>query len=154
MEGADYKKVVEWIFYTRSLGGGFVWPMEERNGGYRTSGFNLSRGRHQKDRVDLTLDVIRKFYYDELSEVSIFMDGTRMYAWLTRFGKGEDGWKNFIDFFCFIDFVDKEVKPLKLFEWEGKNIGDKKNIEIELENLAKKIVSRSKTMDKVVKSKK
>ena len=125
--------------------------------------FNGARSGNgaEHDFWDLTLMEIRKYYiYCDGSEQSLakILGGLlhnkgnicTCKAWLDSFGKGEDGWNNFIKknyFSVYVDENTKEVKPL----WEGhsweeplpKNLYDLKN---GVDELVKRINERGNTI--------
>ena len=112
--------VGETIWYTRTIGGSFLWPKVDQNGW--TSLYNSKRGvdSYIEDRVDLTLYEIKEFYdeysvekdyekiKDKLSEKGSnllkYSDAEYIYKWLSIF----KNFKTYVDFFCFDDFVNKE----------------------------------------------
>ena len=111
-------KVAKWIFDSRSLGGCFVWPLDERPNKTldvdynRLRGGSIKGGNYIQDRVDLTLLEIKyiiergdleQSFYDKLILGNQFKIKTNMKTWLKHFnGK----FKNYVEFFCFDDFVD------------------------------------------------
>ena len=119
--GGSDSLVGETIWYTRTIGGSFLWPKVkcDRN---LTSLYNSKRGvdSYIEDRVDLTLYEIKEFYdeysvekdyekiKDKLSEKGSnllkYSDAEYIYKWLSIF----KNFKTYVDFFCFDDFVNKE----------------------------------------------
>lgn len=111
--------VSKWIYYTRTIGCGFIWPKEIKTQDKTWNNhipFNNVRGRLscEQDRIDLTLDVIRKFYFGEIGNRPAFSEGKQMYKWLSRFGEGDNGWRNYINFMEFTPFVDDYYIPIGL----------------------------------------
>lgn len=95
-------------------------------------GFNVPRSSGgQKDFWDLTLMFIRKYYLqdnkkeknkivtEELLNNHKYSKLEKVIAWLDFYGNGESGWKRFVEFNFFQDYVngDNEVIPF----WEGHN---------------------------------
>ena len=113
------------IWYTRTIGGSFLWPKVKCVRNWQSnwqSSYNLYRGvdSYIEDRVDLTLYEIKEFYdeysvekdyekiKDKLSEKGSnllkYSDAEYIYKWLSIF----KNFKTYVDFFCFDDFVNKE----------------------------------------------
>ena len=151
-----YGVIAECIYHTRTLGGGFLWQIDAgtQNGIYE---YNRSRGQsYIEDRVDLTLLEIKHLF--EWIELGMPKEGAQekdvvdlfhkikgngrddgLYSkiedkkqkekiayieWLRHFGT----FKNFIQFFCFDDFVDSKYKtwmPLDIMksklEWNDES---------------------------------
>ena len=158
-----YKIIAECICHTRTLGGGFLWPVNAkihfnynmRRGGSKDSNDN---GHYIEDRADLTLLEIKHLFEwicpdgkaedEEILKDSkewercgcgddILFDiikkkirtndnregkGVLDYIqWLRHFGTFE----NYIKFFCFDDFLDKQFMPFDIaeskLEWNDEN---------------------------------
>ena len=167
--------VAKWIFDSRSLGGCFVWPLEKNKNNFV---YNTSRGGSKKtrggsyiqDRVDLTLLELKyviergdleQSFYDKLI-LGNHVEGN-MKTWLDHFnGK----FKNYVDFFCFDDFVDgteiinilddsclsQENISVKQIYSDGKCIINDEMLEKMLIKLDKMIVQRSQKMECIVNS--
>lgn len=116
-------KVAEWLYNTRSLGGSFLWPMEQKTcGGWDSNPkYNTERGgtkfrrggSYIEDRVDLTLLEIKqvmdyiRFDHPELEGNILWkccMPETNMVKWLRHFGD----FRTYVEFFKFDKiFVDE-----------------------------------------------
>lgn len=104
------KNVCKWIYTTRTLGCGFLWPKEKNN----NPPFNNVRGnRPYNDRVDLTLEIIKNYY---IKNKKFINNSYNMYIWLDHFGTGKDGWKRYVDFHCFKDVFVNEKYDIKKME--------------------------------------
>ena len=117
-DGSD-SLVGETIWYTRTIGGSFLWPKVDQNGWRSLYNENRGVGSYIEDRADLTLYEIKEFY-DEyaykkddsdfnrvINKGSILLnddDAKYIYDWLSIF----KNFKTYVDFFCFDDFVNKE----------------------------------------------
>lgn len=117
----DKSLIGDTIWYTRTIGGSFLWPKVKCRRNWQSS-YNLNRGvsSYIEDRVDLTLYEIKEFYdeysvekdyekiKDKLSEKGSnllkYSDAEYIYKWLSIF----KNFKTYVDFFCFDDFVNKE----------------------------------------------
>lgn len=129
--------IADCIYDTRTLGGGFLWPLD------MWSGYNAARGGtanssgklfYIEDRVDLTLlevkhlfewiceederkkDVIWNKYTDKIFRKKIKEDSKKdsvYIKWLQHF----ESFENYIKFFCFDDFMEN-VMPLDIVESE------------------------------------
>ena len=117
--GGSDSLVGETIWYTRTIGGSFLWPKVDQNGWRSLYNENRGVGSYIEDRADLTLYEIKEFY-DEyaykkddsdfnrvINKGSILLnddDAKYIYDWLSIF----KNFKTYVDFFCFDDFVNKE----------------------------------------------
>ena len=137
------------IWYTRTIGGSFLWPKVKVQGKRESwvSTYNTKRGVgnnpvhvdddfYIEDRVDLTLYEIKEFYeayieskdYDSVKKnmskdslILRYCDSKEIFIWLSLFGTFE----NYVDFFCFDDFVnikDDKYYPKDIFS--GKSINN------------------------------
>ena len=114
-------QVCEWIYYSRTIGGSFLWPKEIYYKNRSEGGYNPSRGgtilsnesHYIEDRVDITLLEIFLYYYRE--EYTDYWEKTILYRfveknkdistrWFDRFGSFE----NYVKFFRFDSFVGKD----------------------------------------------
>ncbi len=104
-------QVCDWVSKTRTIGGSFLWPMpfykkyNPRRGGKITS----NRKYYIQDRVDLTLQEIQNWYlgvrnHDILSEVNTA--DSNLDIWLQHF----KDFDTYVKFFCFDDFIIKEME--------------------------------------------
>ena len=120
---AHIELVANVIYETRILGCSFIWPILENEN--RSSEYNKNRGvkSYIEDRVDLTLQEIKMFYKflkENNSDVEnicnsmkeegyILLSGNdykEIYKWLSAF----KNFKNYVEFFCFQDFVEVNEK--------------------------------------------
>ncbi len=139
----QYAFVADCIYDTRTLGGGFLWPLEMWAGYNRARGgsANSSYKRYYiEDRVDLTLlevkhlfewifeddgrkkDEIWDKYHDVIFRKKIREDSNKNSAyikWFRHFGSFE----NYIKFLCFDDFM-VDVMPIDIVESELRLSGD------------------------------
>lgn len=116
----DKSLIGDTIWYTRTIGGSFLWPKVKCDSNWKSS-YNLYRGVNSyiEDRVDLTLYEIKEFYeaYIKLEDcdsvkknmskdslILRYSDSKEIFIWLSLFGTFE----NYVDFLCFDDFVNKE----------------------------------------------
>ena len=120
-ENKDYalKQVADWITFSRTIGGSFLWPTPFYGS------YNLSRGGkiHSKrpfyiqDRVDLTLWEIYYWYHEnekstKISSVKVEKEAKALKNWLSHF----KDFQTYIKFFCFEDFVNKKGYPINILE--------------------------------------
>lgn len=165
------KQVVDWIAFSRTIGGSFLWPTPF----YQS--YNLSRGGkisspkeyYIQDRVDLTLWEI--YYWYNKKEKSTKMTTVRnkkaadaLEKWLSHF----KNFKTYIDFFCFEDFVNEKGYPINILnggaeepQWNNNIIGrnpeitellELEKIKAMLERLNNQILNRSKKMEQIISS--
>ena len=129
-KGISDKEIIEYLIVSRELGGHMLWPSTLIN----ISRFNDKRDHIQKsintgrsycfrERIDYTLFDIKNWYYGEYEKMHKYfkeiLDGNR--NWFNQFGDGEEGYKNFINFFVLFDFVDKSYNPYHLSSFDNKN---------------------------------
>ena len=163
------KKISEWIYYSRTIGGSFLWPMEKNASGPNPY-YNVQRGRGKmQDRADLTLlDIRNCFLKIKGSTVDSWLynrcnDGSNMRSWLEHFGKGKEGFKNYVEFFQFNNFVNDYYIPKDLSNLKDslEDFGDKKynkrfkeysydELEKILQNLNDLIIERSQNIENIL----
>lgn len=133
-------KLINYVKYTRTLGGAFVWPLNKD--GNRNSEYNRDRGilYHLEDRVDLTLLEIKhaldgeydkgKYTYDKLFKL-YKKDTNRIRTWLSHFKSFDE----YVKYFRFDNFV-KQGMPINIITGDTLCEDDYKNVEIrEIQNL-------------------
>lgn len=132
-----FEEVAKWIYYSRTLGGSFLWPKDIYDGYNPARGGHLFSGEkyYIEDRVDLTLLEVflyyRQEYYPEEWKKTILkshVEKNKEIAerWFGHFGSFE----NYVDFFCFKGFVDTNngyYIPKSIINGEPLNIDSRKN---------------------------
>lgn len=101
--------VRECIRDTRSIGGSFLWALEEDNGRINLNPcINLTRAApsHQQDRVDLTLWLLKSNYDKSLDS----LNKCNIKKWLDHF----KNFNNYITYFMFDDFVTNYGIPWRI----------------------------------------
>lgn len=131
----DIDRISEWIYYSRTIGGSFLWPTNMMKGSY-SANYNIARGgsnpfedgkykggKYKKypieDRVDLTLLDI--FLYYNNKDYSGKWNKTILCKWfedeknegankkIANQWFGHFGsFEKYVDFFCFNDFVHED----------------------------------------------
>lgn len=105
-----------------TIGSAMIWPLRTKD----LPTMNTARGLRMSvaDRMDLTLECIRRHYTGEPG--SALADVTDAYKdFFELFGQREQGFKEFVDFFHFQDLVTPDYKavrfylPFKYFEHSG-----------------------------------
>ncbi len=91
------------------MGGMIIFP--------RKASINCARGRVVSDRVDLTIECIRRYFFKEKSPLSDVLEKNNDFFLL--FGSEIDGFKAYIDFFFLNDIVSKDYTAVDVFI--GKN---------------------------------
>lgn len=147
------KNISKYVYYTRTLGGSFLWPCD---GGKK---YNGERGGNQtsnseryyiEDRVDLTLLEIKNYYDREIeNRILNYCLTDDMKKWFDHF----KDFKTYIDFFLFQSFVDEENIPIPLVENEkNTDLSNgrkwKKIIENRMEDIEKNPQQYSKELEK------
>ena len=66
-----------------------------------------------QDRTDLTLECIRRFYIGEKSPLSTCFE--KYTSFFALFGTGENGFKNYVKWFCLDDLVSEDYKTVLPF---------------------------------------
>lgn len=139
-----FKKVAKWLYFSRGIGGSFLWPMEINKKGKlnKNPRINTDRGgsnpynkdkiynnRYNRywieDRVDLTLLEIKRvldYSSDEKISDSILwkccLPETNLMKWLKHFGTFE----RYVKFFCFDSFVNDKNIPFDITSSEEDTI--------------------------------
>ncbi len=106
----EYRKMQErFIRIAYTMGGMIIFP--------RKASINCARGRVVSDRVDLTIECIRRYFFKEKSLLSDVLEKNNDF--FSLFGSGIDGFKAYIDFFFLNDIVSKDYTAVDVFI--GKN---------------------------------
>ncbi len=103
------KELDDFIRLTDTIGGIVIWPSNKING-FQT--INGARGFNRQivDRLDLTIECIRRFY---LGESSPLYDTFERY---NDFFQLFDDFKGYIDFFLLQDYVTEDYMSVKIAE--------------------------------------
>jgi len=101
------EKLTNFINTTETIGGIIIWPSNQVN---KMPTINASRGWNNKisDRLDLTIECIRRYYLDQKSP---------LYETLKRydnFFKLFEDFKGYIDFFLFQDAVTSDYTSVRI----------------------------------------
>lgn len=163
------EQVANWIIASRTIGGSFLWPLEKnKDGSWKGQpAYNLTRGRGKmQDRVDLTLLDIRNCFCGVAGSwlLSQFNNCENMKKWLGHFGKDEEGFSQYIEFFKFNAFIedsfpkdllskDNIIEDFNLPQ-HGEKFKDYDSDKLEkvLTNLNNRILERSKAIEEIIKS--
>ena len=106
----EYRKMQErFIRIAYTMGGMIIFP--------RKASINCARGRVVSDRVELTIECIRRYFFKEKSPLSDVLEKNNDFFLL--FGSEIDGFKAYIDFFFLNDIVSKDYTAVDVFI--GKN---------------------------------
>lgn len=95
-----------------TIGSAMIWPVRKQD----RPTINQARGTRSRiaDRIDLTLECIRRHYAGE--PVSPLADVINAYAdFFALFGEREAGFRCFVDFFHFQDLVTPDYKEIRFF---------------------------------------
>ncbi|MBR3834449.1 MAG: hypothetical protein IKJ73_09020 [Lachnospiraceae bacterium] len=175
----DVNWLAKCIWSTRTIGGGFIWPINKM--GQERTKYNTTRGigSYIEDRVDLTLLEI-KHYYDwikndkikghcfecDLLHTAVCDVNTGMNEWLEHFKTFE----NYIKFFGFgpiVNKCDNNYIPINIVKSniskgeyvlldQGKRkrvireIDDSEALRIIIDNVSRLIIKRSENIQKVL----
>lgn len=95
------KELEQFIDTTETIGGIIIWPSTKIDG---KSTINGERGFNRKicDRLDLTIECIRRYYQDEDSP--LYDTFNRYAVFFNLFGS----FRGYVDFFLFQDFVSSD----------------------------------------------
>ena len=120
----DSKK--EWKYV---IGGSLIFPAFKKEKGRQT--INQSRGINKKvaDRIDITLLCI-KLWYEKKEEnaknpLKASLDQPENKKFFRLFGEGEEGFRNYVDFFFMNDFVNDDYEPINLFDKNREKLDEK-----------------------------
>ena len=149
--GGNKAQVAWTVWYTRTIGGSFLWPKVQDNREYWVSTYNTKRGVgnnpvhvdddfYIEDRVDLTLYEIKEFYEAYIKSKdcdSVNCDSVKKNmskdSLILRYSDSEEifiwlslfgTFENYVNFFCFNDFVnniDGKYYPKDIFSGESIN---------------------------------
>lgn len=122
------KEILDYIVKSREFGGHTLWPSKlirisrtDKKGNFIMKSINTGRSYCFRERIDYTLFDIQNWFYGEYERMHKhfreILEGNK--NWLSGFGEGKVGYKNFIHFFVFTDFVDdKTYKPYDLLSFD------------------------------------
>lgn len=160
----DYSFPTEYVKNSRTIGGTFVWPTNSLSD--PNCEFNIKRGidSYIEDRVDYTLNEIRKFYeldYTKFSKDILYKSAIKispLYIWLKHF----ETFDKYIEYFKFESFVNKGV-PKSIIDNKALNtknidyttkvlrtINNTEDIKSILVNVKKLIETRTKEIEKIL----
>lgn len=100
----DYKAYVEnFVRKSYTIGGMMIWPCREKS-------INQTKGRNWdiSDRIDRTLECIRRFYLGEENPMNECLEQDR------RFFELFVNFRGFVDFFFFQDLVSDDYKSVRM----------------------------------------
>ncbi|MBQ8316934.1 MAG: hypothetical protein IJX85_01200 [Lachnospiraceae bacterium] len=174
---ADVNWLAECIWSTRTIGGGFIWPINKI--GRKQTNYNITRGRWLEDRVDFTLMEI-KHYFDwlkndkvkghcfecDLLHTAVCNENTGMNEWLEHF----ETFETYVHYFKMYPFVKKdggEYIPINIVEsdiYEGvykllnedkrrrviRENGESEVLKKIIDNVSNLIIKRSEIIQKVL----
>lgn len=110
--GLTEEQRVRYLNPPYTIGSAMIWPVRSKD----RPTMNQARGtRHSiADRMDLTLECIRRHYAEEPE--SPLADVVTAYAdFFALFGQGKDGFRCFVDFFHFQDLVTPDYDQVLFF---------------------------------------
>lgn len=110
--------ILKIIIACRIFGGHMLWPSSlsgigrfDNNGNEITKSINTARSYCLKERLDYTIFEIREWYINSGDNgtpiFQMVLESNR--DWFERFGKGEDGYKKFLNVFILQDFVHPDT---------------------------------------------
>lgn len=162
------EKIANYVYYARTLGGSFLWPVDGGKGyNKRRGGKETSKGYYIEDRVDLTLLEIKNCYENNYTNTYLknYLSNS-MQTWFDHF----KSYETYIDYFMLDSFVDKNYMPIPLVdnskdidilngkEWtriiqkrDTKDIKYKQELEKALNKLIKMIKKRTDKMNMIIK---
>ena len=116
---AQYRAIQERFTHKAyTVGGMIIFPR-------RSASINSARGNNPNisDRVDLTVEWIRRFFFKEKTDISDVLEKNKDFFDL--FGQGKDGFKAYIDFFFLNDLVSADYE--RVYSFFGPNDFSRQN---------------------------
>lgn len=121
-------RTVDVIINAREFGGHIIWPSRNIaigrivDGKELSKSINTARSYCLRERLDYTLFELRLWFLDRGNEGTIYfqrvLEGNR--DWFGIFGKGIDGYKRFIEFFCLQDAINMSTyEPFDFESYDG-----------------------------------
>ena len=109
IEQIPAKELKDFIRLTDTIGGIVIWPSNKING---SQTINAARGFNRQivDRLDLTIECIRRFYLGETSP--LYETFLRYNDFFQLF----DDFKGYVDFFLLQDYVTEDYTSVKIAE--------------------------------------
>lgn len=117
--GLTCEEIISVLEISRTLGGHIVFPRGEGN-----STVNQARGGEKGyyDRIDLTLFAIKQLFEKKEISNELMEKAWKNYSdWFDLFGKEENAFKAFVDFFKLNDFVDEKYEIYDLTTFDSDN---------------------------------
>lgn len=109
----DKKEHKKYLKLMNTMGGKIIFPKDKKIG---IQTINTARGLNSKikDRFDLTLECIKLYYFDKKNS-PLYEILSLNFDFFNLFGKGEDGFKNYIEFFFLEDCLVDNKCNIKFF---------------------------------------
>lgn len=110
--GLSYEQRARYLDPPYTIGSAMIWPVRNKD----RPTINQARGTRSliSDRIDLTLECIRRHYAGEPE--SPLADVINAYAdFFALFGQREKGFRCFVDFFHFQDLVTPDYDDIRFF---------------------------------------
>ena len=151
-------EVGDFLNVFRTIGGHMIWHSIPKNIGYKKYTINWARGGRDGvyDRVDLTLYGVQCYYLKKDFKFSntLFEAIKNESNWFDEYGKGEEGFKVFIDSFLLNDFVDNNYdvlslvydKPIEESEKKTSIFDSRDTFDAYVDNSKNKIINRTNKM--------
>ena len=113
----DELRIGEFLNIFRTIGGHMIWPFNDViiNNRYTISSARYNAGVIYS-RIDFILQAIKCHYLGkDYKHSSILYEAiNNEHKWFEEYGRGEEGFKSFIDSFLLNDFVDNDYNVLSL----------------------------------------
>lgn len=151
-------EVGEFLNVFRTIGGHMIWHSIPKNIGDKKYTINWARGGRYGvyDRVDLTLYGVKCYYLKKDFKFGniLFETIKNESNWFDEYGRGEEGFKLFIDSFLLNDFVDNNYnvislvydKPIEDSEKKTSIFESRHRFDVYVEHSKNKIINRTKRM--------
>ena len=115
LDNMDIKLLRDFNNITNTIGGRIIFPKRRLDGKHETINTHRYTEKKIRERFDITLECIRRFYNGEES-IPEFDETLKRYNFFFKiFGKSIEGFKNYCNFFLLHDLVSADYTKINFF---------------------------------------
>lgn len=115
LDNMDAKILKDFNNITNTIGGRIIFPKRRIDGKHETINTHRYTEKKIRERFDITLECIRRFYIGKES-IPEFDETLKRYNFFFKlFGKSTEGFKNYCNFFLLNDLVSSNYEKINFF---------------------------------------